>query len=129
MTKLDLATLNTTPSAEEGSWLELEHPVTGEPLDIHIKLAGTDSDHYQKQLRKQQDKRLKKGFRKTKSEELENEGIELLVACTLEWKNVVHEDQELQCDAANVRWLYKNYKWIKEAVDEFVGDRSNFLLE
>lgn len=125
----DLSTLNTAENAEEGAWLELEHPSSGEPLGIHIKLVGVDSKTYNKQLRKQQDKRLKKQFKNISAQELENESIELLVACTLDWEGVIFEENALECNKENVRWLYKNFKWIREACDDFIGERAHFLGE
>lgn len=122
---LDLATL----SVAEETWVEIEHPSTAEPVGIQIKVAGSDSEIYKKQMRKQQDKRLKRGFRKVNSEQLETEGRELLVACTLDWKGVVYNGEELECNAENVRWLYKTYSWIKDQVDNAIGDVSNFLGE
>ncbi len=125
----DLEALNTNKTSEEGRWLELEHPATNEPLDIHLKLMGKDSDQYRKQVRRNQDKNIKKGLRKLKSEHLENETIELLTACTLEWRGVVHNGKELDFTKENVRWLYKTYSWAKDQVDEFIGDYSNYMGE
>ena len=126
---VDLEALDTGKTSEEGQWLELEHPKTSEPLDMHIKLLGRDSEAYKKQVRKNQDKNLKKGLRNLKSENLENETIELLTACTVDWKGVVYQGGELECTKENIRWVYKEYDWLREQVDEFVGDRANFLGE
>lgn len=125
----DLANLNVAEKSEEGTWIEIEHPVSSEPLGMHVKILGTESKAYQKALRKNQDKRLKKGMRKVKSEELENESIELLVQCVVDWQDFVFEGEELECKPENIRWVFKNYKWVKDQVDEQIGDYSNFLAE
>lgn len=124
---MDLKTLDIASPANEGVWMELEHPVTGEPLGIKIKLAGVDSDYYKKEIRRQQNKRLKKGIRNIKAEELENEAIELLVACTLAWENVEYNGEALECKPENVRKIYKEFPWIREQVDSFINDRANFV--
>jgi len=112
--------------AEEGQWMEVETP-GGEGTDIHLKLAGSDSSYYQKQIQTQQRKMLKKKkFNKT-PEEIENDNIELLAACTLDWQNVAYKEESLDCTKYNVRWLYKAFQLIREQIDEFIGDRSNFL--
>jgi uncharacterized protein YbcI len=123
----DLAALDTGKSAEEGVWMELEHPATNEPLGMKLKVLGVDSEQYQKALRKQQDRRLKRGMRKVKSAELENEGIELLAQCVTEWEGFTYNKKELECNLENVRWFLKTYKWAKDQIDDFIGDRSNFL--
>ena len=124
---MDLKNLNVTEKAEEGSWCELEHPVTGETLDIRIKLAGIDSKTYREAARKQINKRLKKGLRKISVEDTEQEEIELLAACTLDWENVEYEGKELECNPENVKFVYKEFPWIREQVDAFIADRGNYL--
>ena len=124
---MELTQFDVVSPANEGVWMNLEHPVTGEPLEVKIKLAGIDSDYYKKELRRQQNKRFKKGFRKMNAEELESETIELLVACTLDWDGVELEGQALECNPENVRKVYKQFPWIKEQVDNFINDRANFL--
>jgi hypothetical protein len=128
----DLATLDTNKASEEGVWCDIENPKTGELTDIRIKVLGIDSKAYQNQTRKIQDKNLKKGFRgmKTlKTETLDNNKIDLICVCTVEWENVTYNGEVLECTMENKRWLYKTFRWIFDQVDEFVGDRGNFLGE
>jgi len=124
---MDLNKFTNTDKANDGQWLELEDIETSEPMDVHIKLAGSDSDAYKKELRRQQDKAIKKGIKNKTAEQFDNEGISLLVACTLDWKNIEINGDVLECTPENARWIYKNAPMIREQVDEFVGDRSNFL--
>ena len=129
---IDLAKLDTNKASEDGVWCDIENPATGEQTGIRIKVLGMDSKEYQAQTRKVQDKNLKKGFRgmKTlKSETLDNNKIDLICVCTKEWENVQFNGEVLPCDMENKRWLYKTYRWIFDQVDEFVGDRGNFLGE
>ena len=129
---IDLAKLDTSKASEEGVWCDIENPSTGEATGIRIKVLGMDSKAYKDQTRKVQDRNLKKGFRgmkNLKSETLENNRIELICVCTVEWENVHYNGEERPCDNENKRWLYKEYTWIFDQVDEFIGDRGNFLGE
>ena len=129
---IDLAKLDTNKASEDGVWCDIENPSTGEATGIRIKVLGMDSKEYQAQTRKVQDKNLKKGFRgmkNLKSETLDNNKIDLICVCTKEWENVQFNGEVLPCDMENKRWLYKTYRWIFDQVDEFVGDRGNFLGE
>jgi hypothetical protein len=60
-------------------------------------------------------------------EDLERDGIELTVACTTGWKNMVIDEQEIPFSVENARKVYTQYTWIREQVDGFVNDRANFL--
>ena len=127
---IDLAKLDTNKASDEGVWCQIENPATGDSTGIRIKVLGMDSKVYLDQTRKVQDRNLKKGFRgmKTlKSETLDNNKIDLICACTVAWENVKYNGEDLICDAENKRWLYKTYRWIFDQVDEFIGDRGNFL--
>lgn len=129
---VDLNTLDTSKASETGVWMEIENPSTGEPLGIKLKVLGMDSKAYQDQQRKTQDRNMKKGFRglkQLKSETIENDKTELICACTVDWDNVVYDGETLDCTRENCRWLYKSYRWIFDQVDEFIGDRGNFLGE
>jgi hypothetical protein len=129
---IDLAKLDTNKASEEGVWCDIENPSTGEQTGIRIKVLGMDSKAYKNQTRKVQDKNLKKGFRgmkNLKSETLENNRIELICVCTVDWENVQYNAETLECNPENKKWLYKEYPWIFDQVDEFIGDRGNFLGE
>lgn len=129
---IDLEKLDTSKASEEGVWCDIENPANGEQTGIRIKVLGMDSKAYLDHTRKTQDKNLKKGFRgmkNLKTETLDNNRIELICVCTTEWENVQYQGEELPCDTENKRWLYKNYRWIFDQVDEFIGDRGNFLGE
>jgi len=125
----DLSQMEQTNLSDDGVWMEVEDP-SGNPLGIHLLLAGSDSKYYQQELRKQQNKALKKRRPgQMKAEEVENNNVELLAGCTLNWQGVDYQGQELECNRDNVRWLYKNQPlaFIKDQADEFIGERSNFL--
>lgn len=61
------------------------------------------------------------------AEEIEESALRQLSICTVSWKGVKLDGQELECNPDNAYMLYSRLPWLKEQVDEFVGDRANFL--
>lgn len=124
---MDLSILDTRKAADAGAVLELVHPTTHKPLDIFITLAGVDSQVWKDAQRRQSNNRLKKKSFRLSAEELEAEGVDMLAACTLDWENMILDGQELECSRENAARVYSRFSWLKEQVDEFIGDRANFL--
>lgn len=129
---MDLSALDTTTLADEGVDMEILG-VDGTVLRdeagnaITIKLLGADSDKVRKRQRMEIDKRLKRGNRaKSSAAEIEENGIDLLVFCTVGWSGVKFQGQELACTPDNVRKLYTALPALRDQVDAFVGDRGNF---
>ena len=127
--------LNQFETGKEGQWLELLHPVTGQVIRdeqdeaLSVKLVGKDSKEYRKAQRAITERRLKSRSKANRfdADAIEQEAIDILVACTLEWKGFASEGTELECKPSNVRKVYTDHPWIKEQVDEFVDDRGNFM--
>jgi hypothetical protein len=128
---MDLSTLDVKSAAERGADLHLEHPTTGEPLktedgkNITIRLLGNDSREFRAGLSEIAEKNV--GKKRTSFASAEANGIELLARVTVGWQNVTYKGEALKCTPENVRTLYTEISWIKEQVDAFVADRSNFL--
>jgi hypothetical protein len=119
---------------EEGAWLDILDPITNQPSEDkeRIKVLGIDSSTYRKAQRKISNRRLqvvgRRGGRcKITAEEIEAENLELLVSCVQAWEGFTENKQELECTSENVRRLFELAPWIKEQVDDFIGDRSGFL--
>ncbi len=127
----DLSNLDTGAAAEMGAVLEVLHPIDNTPLGLKITLAGADSDIYRQFVNKTGNKRMQRmkpgQFRPPSAEEQEESGLSLLAACTLSWEGVVVDGQELPCSKDNAKTLYRRFPWIREQVDQFIGDRANFL--
>ena len=72
----------------------------------------------------------KGGFRNTTPvpiEEIEQDGIDLLAACTTGWIGIIIEDKEIPFSTDNAVMVYERFPWIKEQVDTAIGDRANFI--
>jgi hypothetical protein len=131
--KVDLSSIDTVKGANEGFDVQIYHPGTNEDLGITINILGRDSDEFQKVSRQQQKKRMAKlskgGFRNANVpvEEIEQDAISLLAACTKSWNGVVIENKAIECNHDNAVMLYERFPWIKEQIDVAMGDRANFI--
>jgi len=135
---MDLSQFNTQEKSEKGAKLHLAGPdgtllydeESKEP--VTITLMGADSNLFTSARHQMLTKRLKKQLGRRNqlhltAEEMDNETLDILVKCTLSWEHIVVSAARPPCTAENVRNLYRTYPWIREQVDEFIGDRSNFL--
>jgi len=134
---MDLSTLSTN-NAETGAVMKLRHPLTDEVLltdkgkEITITMLGADSSKYRKKQYEIQNARVKsmmknkdkKGFSFT-----ENTVCELLASCVVGWHGIVYDGKELKHTEENALMLFKTMLWVREQVDEFVEDRTNFFTE
>ena len=60
--------------------------------------------------------------------EIENDTIELLAAVTAGWRgDFVLDGTPLPYTEHNAQQLYRRFAWIREQVDQAVGNRANFL--
>lgn len=134
MKEVDLSSIDTVTGSNQGFDVRLYHPGTNEDLDIIISVLGKDSDEFIKVSRAQSKKRLakmtKSGFRNTAPvpvEEVEQDGIDLLAACTKKWSGVIVDGKPVECSVENAKMIYERFPWIREQVDTAIGDRANFI--
>jgi hypothetical protein len=119
--------------ADDGAVLNIVHPETEELIDgMTITLLGQDSKVYRKlQMGKQQAalNRMAKGKKAIDldAEKLSEDSIEDLVKLTTAWTGFALDGKSLEFTSDNVRMVYTDWAWIKEQVQEFVGNRANFF--
>jgi hypothetical protein len=134
---MDLSKFNVEKMAEQGAWLDLENPRTNEMLEdddgnaISIKLLGTDSKVWRNKNRENMRKRTAQMVR-SKSKKVDftvsdEDTCEMLSECTVDWKGIIDEGEEIEFSKEAAYELYMKYIWIREQVDLFVGDRANFF--
>jgi len=114
----------------EAAWVTILHPRTFEPTPIRIKLAGADSDLYKKAERRVRNRNvslLKKSKNGLSAEIVEASAMEMLLGATLDWEGVTWGGAPLECTPENARMLYDKFGFIRDQVDEFIGDRNNFF--
>lgn len=119
--------------ADDGAVLNIVHPETEELIEgMTITLLGQDSKVYRKlQMGKQQAalNRMAKGKKAIDldAEKLSEDSIEDLVKLTTAWTGFALDGKSLEFTSDNVRMVYNDWAWIKEQVQEFVGNRANFF--
>ena len=124
---VDLADLPNVAKADEGAEMKLLHPVTEEFLGAVFILVGADSEVYKKLRRKMTDKRLKqKKLTKVTAQSIDEDGLNLLVNCTVSWRNLLVNGQMVPFSQKAAREVYTEYPWIAEQANAFIGDRGNF---
>lgn len=111
--------------------IDIIHPTTKKKTGIKITVLSRDSDTYRDLQKAQANVRFKQFGKRTTSasltaEELEEESIQLLVACTVGWKNMFYDGKSVEFNQDNVRMIYERVTTIREQVDEAIHDRSNF---
>jgi len=118
------------------STLHLRHPGTDALLynddktPMTITLVGEHSDEYKSVTRRWQNEVLRKPNRKLTAEQVEERGIDLLVACTKGWK--IQWDEGLlpfSPEAARELYADREHAWIKNQVEAHIYEASNFLGE
>lgn len=139
---LDLANLDTSAASEKGARIEIVHPLSKEPLGIFITVLGKHSSTFRELVRDRINKRVKeesmasrrgKHLAPRTAEEIERDALEMLVACTITWdsgegKNyITFEGQQLEFNAGNALTVYSKLIWLREQVDEAIGDLENFI--
>ena len=138
---VDLATLDSVGACNQGSEIELKHPVTNAPLGVFVGILGKDSDAFRDHVRfsvNEDFRRAQLAKKRGKPEEAqtmeknEARGVELLIACTTGWRTGKEPtlkigSEQLQFNVANAKRVYENYPWIKAQVDEGIVDLENFM--
>lgn len=135
---LDLSDFDVDEKKIDGVAMTLENPVTNEPFvdkdsgePLTITLVGQDSAEFKRKQheinRRMVAAQAGRGRPKVDLEAMEENSLDLLVACTKGWSHIGLDGKELECVPANVRAVYQRFKWIREQVDAFVGNRAHFL--
>jgi hypothetical protein len=143
---LDLATLNTSDACEVVHELELRHPVTDEPLGLFISHKGMNAAAVQKVARTQGNEILRKQFASQRKGKEETPTIEegskrtakLLAVATTGWfameggkrvEGLPFGKDRLMFSPDEAERLYDNpgYRWLRDQLDEAVGDLGNFM--
>ena len=131
---MDLGNLDTVAVSEKGATLYLTHPDTGEPLHcddgtpMTIEVLGMDSKTYRNKVDSLQNKRWSSGRMRMTAQRNEVDAVEILASCTITW-NIQLRGNKVEPSPDNYRQVYKNpgLRWLRDQVDNFMGDRANFL--
>lgn len=133
----DLSAFNPTPESAAGVAMPVESPVDGEPLTqadgkpVTITLVGQDAPECLKVVRKQQARRINTattaGRLKLTPEEVNDEQVELLAACTKGWAGIENKGEVVPFSPQAAADIYAEYRWLREQASRFINNRANFL--
>ena len=115
--------------------VQLRHPVTDEFLfaddektqPVQIEIYGTSSKQYRSALTAMQNTRLKRGKKVMSAEQIRDESIDLLVTCSIRGINLDYKGKPLEGEAFRALYSDNSYDWLKDQVDEAIGDAQTFL--
>jgi hypothetical protein len=135
---MDLSQLDARAASEAGTVVELEHPVTGQPLTddegvITIRILGDDSAKVRAIVRRNYDARMER-IQRNRNLDLtlattEAEVARKLAAATIAWRGIVLDGVALECNEHNAYKLYSDprFPWLVEQLTKASGDRSRFF--
>lgn len=132
----DLNGLDTKSAANTGYEFEVQNPATLEGTGFMITVLGEDSDEYRRVQREQNQRRLKRAITKKSTDvdvdEIEDDALALLSACTKSWRmkdggEVQLDDAAYPCTTENARKLYVRMPVVRRQVESAMADRANFL--
>jgi hypothetical protein len=126
---MDFSTIDLAANAERGADIQLEHPVTEEPLftddgqPVTIRVLGQDSREFRAAVTALAEK-ANKG--KQTLEKTEAMAVDLLSRVVIRWNGIIWEGKPLDCTPENVRMFLTKFPPIRRQIDAFIADRANF---
>jgi len=127
---MELGKLDTKTASNAGAEVQITD-AAGQLTDIFITVVGIDSDEFRKAEKEMQNRRLKHAQRGGKksitAEILEDEMIERLARCTTGWRGLTDNGKEVVFSYDKAKELYTDLPLLRDQVEEFIGDRENFL--
>lgn len=118
--------LNETKTIEIAA-IDLLHPATGQPIGATIAVYGQDSETYQVEVRKYEDRVVEYARRNRgkvmPAEMREKLSLERTVACVVSIDGLT-ENGEPVIDA---KALFLKFPWIREQVEAGIVERANFI--
>lgn len=136
MKVIDLSTLDTGAACDKGCEIELLHPITRAPLSQYISVVGKDSKLFREHVARTSNverrallasQRRAQPYEGKSFETQQEEGTELLAACTTGWRNLFYKGSEFPFSNDNARKLYAEQIWIRAQVDAAIVDVENFM--
>lgn len=110
--------------------IDIVHPATEEPIGLKITLLPSSHENVKKVQRHQQNRRLQSRKFNVTAEQLEAQGLELLVAAISGWEwsgDANFEGEVPEFNAENVRRVLKKADWIRDQVDKELANDAAFF--
>lgn len=116
------------PSQEEGTIVDILHPVTGDPIGMTVQVAGPDSDRARKARQAVMNANLRTSTAsKPKANEIEASARSVVAKSVISWIGVELNGEELDCTVDNVLKVFTDYPFIYEQVSGAAANRALFI--
>lgn len=128
---MDFSTIDLAAAADRGADCHLDHPVTGEPLytkegqPIVMRVLGADSREFRAAIAAAAERNANK--KRMSLDAAEAGAIDLLSKLVTGWKGIEWEGKALEFTLENVRMFLTKFPPIRQQIDQFIADRSNFF--
>jgi len=116
---MKLTELYTVDNHEQGSEVQILDD-QGNKTPLYIKVKGTDSVSYRRELKKQKTAYFE-AAQKGAEVDTEKFVIDALVSCTIGWRGTDEKYTQTLC-----RGLYTKAPFVKDQIDSYIGERKNF---
>lgn len=93
---------------------------------VTITVVGTYSKTFRKARKDQRDKNLKRGRVALTADSLEKQEIEVIASCITGWEGLTSGTEEFVFKTENAILLLTTAPWIREQVEEAMGDHQGF---
>lgn len=131
-------------AADEGVWMHLEHPASGEYLyvgaeadkkPIRIKVLGRDGDRFRRHARNVAERMARVESKYRRAADIPDEiskdfDADWAGGLIVDWENVLEQDgTAIAYSAENAKALAKRLPWLRRQIDAFNKVPANFLRE
>lgn len=133
---LDLKKTDVAAMCEEGYKLQLHLPEVNTPLQAWITVRGKDAKKVvefgekkveEMQLKEKIAKRKNKEVEPMSLTEMKDFGLESALIRVKSWEGIGEGKVELPCTEENIRRVFIDHPWIKQAVLDASDNLANFL--
>ncbi len=146
----DLGDFDTVKASNEGVEVTILHPANKRKLGIFIGVLGKHSEVFREIVNERTNKRILREAENARNgkenesytaEQHEERAIELLVACTTHWRSETYDEkgeviesksivrlhgEDLEHNVPNATKLYKSLIWLRDQVDNGIGNLELF---
>lgn len=128
---MDMNDLDTVAAADTGATMIVRHPVTGDDLmgdgkPMTLTVLGADSGEFKRAV--SDSAKARKPGKTATIADAERATVDMLTRITTGMSgNWTWDGKAFPFSKDNVKRLYTERPWLRQQVDEFIADRSNFL--
>jgi hypothetical protein len=112
--------------------LHLRHPETGDLLyfgdeqPVTVTLAGTDSSEFQKATLAERQAQINAVGKTFTPDNYERTRLRVIARCVIDWRGIGWQGKEIKPDFETVFSALSKRKWLREQIEDFIGQRANF---